>query len=124
MKKRLIAVMFAAIMAIGCVFGLAACKDDEESVAGTYIMYAAEGTVAMSGGELTLKDGKATLTMGSEGAENGTYSVKDGKITVTIDGDPQTFAKKDNYWYVDEEGMRLMICKKGETPKGYTVEEM
>ncbi len=126
MKKRLITVLLAVAMAVACVVGLVACGDDASSVNGTYAVYMAntETKVADPNGQtIELKDGKVTTTVETE-TMKGEYEVKDGNIVMTRNDQKGTYKKKDNYYYYDfgsNKNQVIIICKKGETPKGYTV---
>lgn len=127
MKKKLLVLITALVMVCACVLGLVACGGDFEE--GTYVMYSLieEGgnKYAMAGPEYELKDGKMTGDFG-----DGTYKVDGDKIVVTMKTgsgenakeESYTFTKKDNMWVGEiEKGQQVAVCKKGETPKGYTV---
>ncbi|MCH5155372.1 MAG: hypothetical protein J1F69_02090 [Clostridiales bacterium] len=116
MKKKVLVLITALVMVFACVLGLVACGDDFEE--GTYVMYSVQGKDVYAMGEYELKDGKITGT-----GVSGTYKVDGDTVTVKIKDVPDTkVTKKENYWITSDKTM--LVCKKGKTPKGYTVKEM
>lgn len=131
MKKKLVAMCFAVIMALSCVMGLVACEDEEDpsSVNGEYYVYAGEtGDKSLyPEAEIILKDGKVTMIEEYIGITEFTYKVVKGNIAFEPgEGGFQavmTFEHIDNYYFFDyKNGEINILCKKGEIPNGYTVD--
>lgn len=118
MKKRLLVLITALVIACACVLGLVACGGSIDE--GTYVMYGLSESdgqkVAVAAGELELKDGKVTY-----GKQSGTYKASGDTLTITFDGKSQEFTKDGNMWKASEQGMTFALVKKGSTPQGYSV---
>ena len=124
MKKKLLVLVTALVMAFACVLGLVACGGSLEE--GTYVSYMLTetggqkvATSAGSLGEFEFKDGKVTLN-----GKTGTYKVSGDTLTITFDGDAQKFTKDGNMWKATDKGVTIALVKKGEKPDGYTVMEI
>lgn len=119
MKKKLFITLLAVVMAVSCVFGLAACG---AKVDGTY--YAYVDGAKQEGMVMKLDDGKITLTqsaMGQEISMEGTYTV-DGdtvSVTVTVMGisTTQKLTKvSDGVLKSEDDGVTVYYCQDGKTP--------
>lgn len=121
MKKKILVAITALVMALACVFGLAACGGSIDE--GTYVMYGlSEMTgqkVAVAAGEMEFKDGKVTFA-----GQSGTYKVSGDTLTITFDGDAQKFTKDGKMWKATENGQTMALVKKGTEPDGYKVVDM
>ncbi len=119
MKKRLITVLLAVAMAVACVVGLVAC---EGSVDGKYVIYTGsqQGKQVAQVGTVELKDGQATISGGLTTTKF-EYEVEDGNIVVASGTYKGTYKEKDNYYYMAQGDMIVILCEEGETPKGYSV---
>lgn len=83
--------------------------------------------------DLILKDGQFTLTQPGGIEEGvlvtGTYTVKDGKLILNVGEKSVVYLKEANYYYVEgiqsmeHSEERIIWCKIGETPNGFTVYE-
>lgn len=129
--KKLSVWMLAVVMTVACVFGMAACGGKDDFDGQTYVVYQSmeegDAKIAYSVNmEYSFKDGKVTAVFnGKEEDKKADYKVDGNKLTLTADGKSFDFVKKDNY-YIGTEGemASTLICKKGTTPKGYTVKSM
>lgn len=119
MKKRLFITLLAVVMAVSCVFGLAACG---AKVDGTYYAYIAG--VKQEGMVMKLDGGKITLTQSALGQEismEGTYTVDGDTVSVTVSvmgiSTTQKLTKvSDGVLKGEEEGSVIYYCQDGKTP--------
>ncbi len=129
MKKKLWLIILAVVMAFGCMFSLAACKDDKDKndiskFDGEYIVYM---PIVDADGKITgLHESNTTVK-----CENGKVYMGEQSITIKIDGDgfsyempkydnpseTETFKfvkAADGEYYCLE--LSTYICKKDKTP--------
>lgn len=117
MKKKILVIMTAVIMALTCAFGLIACNGDD--VEGTYYVYM--NGEKQEGMSIQFDDGKVTTTQTMAGQSvtiSGTYEVdgKTVKITVSVGGvsSTQDLTIVSDGILKDSNG--LYYCKDGKTP--------
>lgn len=115
MKRKLLTVILAVVLTLGCFAGLLACGN---KVDGTYYVYVkGEKQEGMS---IVFDGDKVTTQMSMEGSTTsveGTFEVKDNKIviTVTVMGVTQTQELEIVSDGVLTDG-ELYYCKDGKTP--------
>ena len=125
--KKLSVWMLAVVMTVACVFGMAACGGKDEFDGQTYVAYQlmeedGEKIAYSFNMEYSFKDGKVTISGLNHTAD---YKVDGDKLLLTANGDTIEFVKKDNYYIgTASEMSSSVLCKKGTTPKGYTVKSM
>lgn len=117
MKKKILVIVTAVVMALMCVVGLVACNGD--GVEGTYYVY--ENGEKQDGMSMKLEDGKATMTqtMGGQSVSvSGTYTVsgKTVKVTASVGGvsSSQDLTIVSDGILKDSDG--TYYCVKGKTP--------
>ena len=125
MKKKILVIMTAVIMAFACAFAFVACGNGD-GVEGTYYVYM--NGEKQDGMTMKLDDGKITMTQSMEGQSatvSGTYKVdgKTVKITVSVMGvsSTQELTVVSDGILKDSNG--LYYCVDGKTPPTETEEE-
>ena len=125
MKKKILVIMTAVIMAFVCAFAFVACGSGDD-VDGTYYVYM--NGEKQDGMSMKLDDGKVTISQTMEGQSvtvSGTYKVdgKTVKVTATVMGVSSTQDLSIVSDGVLKDSNGLYYCKDGKTPPTETEEK-